>query len=260
MPSEKPATEMVAAAAMAPAERITPARRCHAGAIASAGAIAAAAGAIAAAATIDAATIAAGCSDGNLGPDSTSGQRGFAPPDPPGSVDISSGPTKACYPLGSPPGRTWDLKGLKGIQDALFLLSWPYSAAGKARGPGPGPWSLVPAPGPGPWSLATGPGPWPWSLNLGLACVAMQATPVWPYRSLLCGHAGLSCVAMQVFTVGHVRLSRVAMQLGSRSPTVKGGFWSRKKWAHVTNTICVEFAPSWPLGREDDDETQDLYE
>ena len=39
--------------------------------------------------------------------------------------------------------------------------------------------------------------PWPWSLALvlalGLACVAMQASPVWLCRCLLCDHAGLYC-------------------------------------------------------------------
>ena len=42
---------------------------------------------------------------------------------------------------------------------------------------------------------------WPWFLALGLACVAMQASTVWPCRSLLCGHAGLSHVALQVSPV-----------------------------------------------------------
>ena len=35
----------------------------------------------------------------------------------------------------------------------------------------------------------------------GLSCVAMQVSTVWPCRFLLCGHAGFSRVAMQLSTV-----------------------------------------------------------
>ena len=53
-------------------------------------------------------------------------------------------------------------------------------------------------PGPGLARARAWPGPW---RALALACVAMQASTVWPCKSLLCGHAGLYCVAMQASTV-----------------------------------------------------------
>ena len=43
----------------------------------------------------------------------------------------------------------------------------------------------------------------------------MQASPVWPCRSLPCGHAGLNCVAMQVSPV----LPRRSLRCGQAGPS-----------------------------------------
>ena len=88
------------------------------------------------------------------------------------------------------------------------------------------PWSL----GPGLWHWSLVLGPWPWSLTLvpgrtlGLACVAIQASPVWPCRSLLCGHAGSFRVAMQVSLVWPCRpFSPLCGHAGPSSPPCRDG-------------------------------------